>query len=160
VRADLEQRMIEDLARLRRELPFSVDVTARVVVEVRRMGAPPRTAIASRRVAVASAVAGMAAAAALAALLIPGASIWLAQLGGLAAWATATVVSALGKLPGLLVSGIVWVADFLASFRGLAGMLAPATAGAMAAALAGMVGITLFVVGRDLRRGRQGVEAR
>jgi hypothetical protein len=45
--------------------------------------------------------------------------------------------------------------DFLGSFRGLAAALAPATAGALAAALLGMAGITTFVVGRDLRRGSQ-----
>ena len=156
-----EQRLIADLARLRREAPFSVDVTARVMAEVRRMGPPPRAAIASRRTAVWAVVAGLAAATALAALLGAEAQAWGAQLPGLAAWAATSVGAALGKLPGVLVSGIVWVADLLASFRGLAGFLAPATAGALAAALLGMAGITIFVVGRDLRRGRPGwLEAR
>ena len=49
MRPDLERRLIEDLARLRREPPFSVDVTARVLAQVRQLGSPPRQAIASRR---------------------------------------------------------------------------------------------------------------
>ncbi len=155
MRADLEQRMIEDLARLRREPPFSVDVAARVLAEVRRMGPPPRPSIASRRVAVWSTAAALLAASLLATLVVPGVPEWLSQLTGLAAWAVGAVGAGLGHLPGVLVSGVVWVVDFLASFRGLAATLAPATAGALVAALAGMVGITSFVVGRDLRRGRE-----
>ena len=42
----------------------------------------------------------------------------------------------------------------MTAFRGLAVALAPAVAAAMAAALVGMTGITSYVVGRDLRRGR------
>ena len=160
MRADLEQRMIEDLARLRREPPFSVDVTARVVAEVRRMGPPPRPSIASRRVLVGSAVAGLMAVAALAALLIPGVQGWFGQLVELAGRATGAVGSALAGLPAAAARVIAWCATFLASFRGLAAALAPAVAGALAAALAGMVGITGYVVGRDLRHGRQRMEAR
>jgi len=155
VRGDLEQRILADLARLRQEPPFSVDVTARVMGEVRHMGPPPRAAVASRRVAVWSAAAALLAASLLAALLVSGVPAWLSQLTGLAAWAVGAVGAGLGHLPGVLVSGVVWVVDFLASFRGLAATLAPATAGALVAALAGMVGITSFVVGRDLRRGRE-----
>ena len=155
MREDLEQRILADLARLRREPPFSVDVTARVMEEVRRMGPPPRAGVASRRVAVWSAAAALVATSLLAALLVPGVPAWISQLTGLAAWAVGAVGAGLGHLPGILVSGVVWVVDFLASFRGLAATLAPATAGALVAALTGMVGITSFVVGRDLRRGRE-----
>ena len=147
MRGDLEQRILADLARLRRAPPFSVDVTARVMAEVRRMGPPPRPAVASRRVAVWSAAAALLAASLLAAMLVPGVPAWLTQLTGLAAWAVGAVGTGLGRLPGVLVSGVVWVVDFLASFRGLAATLAPATVGALVAALTGMVGITSFVVG-------------
>ena len=160
MKSDLEQRMIADLARLRRELPFSVDVTARVVAEVRRLGPPPRPSIATRKVAVWSIAAGLAAAAALAALLIPGAPGWLGQLAELAGWAAGRGGAALTGLPAAAARAIAWVAGFLASFRGIAQALAPAVTGALAAALAGMAGITAYVVGRDLRRGRHGVEAR
>jgi hypothetical protein len=161
VSGDREQRLIADLARLRHEPPFSVDVTARVMAEVRRMGPPPRTAVASRRAAVWAALAGLAAASALAALLIPGASAWLSELTGVAVWAAGAVGSTLASLPVAAARAIAWTVDFLASFRPLAAALAPAMAVALAAALLGMVGITIFVVGRDLRRGRPGwLEAR
>jgi hypothetical protein len=153
--------MIADLARLRQEPPFSIDVTARVKAEVRRMGPPRRVPVASRRMALWSSVAGVAAAATLAALVLPGAPGWFGQFTGLATWAVTSAASMLGKLPGAVVSAVVWLTDFLTAFRGLAGALAPALAGALAAALAGMVGITGYVVGRDLRRGRpEGLEAR
>ncbi|HEX5041861.1 MAG TPA: hypothetical protein VFV75_03085 [Candidatus Polarisedimenticolaceae bacterium] len=160
MRRDLDQRMIADLARLRREPPFSVDVTARVAAEVRRMGPPPRVSVASRRVAVGSALGGLAAAIALAALLIPGLQGWSGELGELAGWAAGALAAALVGLPAAAARAIAWSAGFLASFRGLAAALAPAVAGALAAALAGMVAITAYVVGRDVRRGRRTLEAR
>jgi hypothetical protein len=160
VKRDLEQRMVADLARLRRELPFSVDVTARVVAEVRRMGPPPRVSVASRRLAVGSAVGGVAAAIALAALLVPGMQGWLGQLGELAGWAVGALGTTLVGLPAAAARLIAWSAGFLASFRGLAAAVAPAVTAALGAALAGMVGITAYVVGRDVRRGRRTLEAR
>jgi hypothetical protein len=151
-----DRRMLADLARLRREPPFSVDVSARVVAEVRRLGPPPRPPVATPRVAVWSTAAGLAAAAALAALLIPGAPVWLGQLAELAGWAAGGLGAALTGLPAAAARAIAWAAGFLASFRGLVQALSPAVSGALAAALVGMAGITAYVVGRDLRRGRQG----
>jgi hypothetical protein len=116
--------------------------------------------VASRRVAVGSALGGLAAAVALGALLIPGAQGWLGQLGELAGWATGAVGAALVALPAAAARAIAWGGGFLASFQGLAAALAPVVAGALAAAVAGMVGITAYVVGRDVRRGRRTLEAR
>ena len=77
MRHDLERRLIDDLERLRQDVPFSVDVTARVMAEVRRLGPPPRPVIASRRVVVWSSAAAI--------LLATG--VALLALLGLPAWA-------------------------------------------------------------------------
>ena len=156
---DLERRILADLARLRREAPFSVDVTARVMAEVRRIGPPPQAAIASRQVVVWAAAAAVLAAAGLALLLlVPGLAAGpdvAARAGGLAA----TVAGWLAGLPGAAARGMARTVDVLASFRGVAAVLAPVVAAVLAAALAGMAAITAYVVGRDLRQGRS-LEAR
>ena len=157
MRPEVERRLIGDLERLRRETPFSVDVTARVLTEVRRLGPPPRTAVASRRVVVWAAAAVVALAAGLAVFALPGLPGTLGDLAQATARAAGLGGAALrlaAQMPAAAAHGLASTVDFLSAFRGLAGALAPAVAVAMAAALLGMAGITTYVVGRDLRHRR------
>jgi hypothetical protein len=157
VRHDLERRLIDDLERLRQDLPFSVDVTARVMAEVRRLGPPPRPAIASRRVVVWSSAAAILLATGVALLALLGLPAWAGDLGQAAARTAGlggSILRFAAWVPGAAARAVAQCVDFMTAFRGLAVALAPAVAAAMAAALVAMTGITSYVVGRDLRRGR------
>jgi hypothetical protein len=157
VAGDWEKRLIEDLARLRREPPFQVDVTARVLAEVRRMGPPPLEATVSRRALAWSAAAALVLAAALTLLALPGLPGLFGDLGRTAGQA-ADLGGSLFRWAAVALAAAAQVVartvDFLAAFRGIAGVLAPLVVGGTAAALAGMAGITSYVVGRDLLRAR------
>lgn len=154
---DWESRLIEDLGRLRGEPPFRVDVSARVLAEVRRLGPPPLEATSSRRVLVWAATAALILGAALTIFVLPGLPSLVADFAkaaGHAAVHGGSVLRWAASLPAALAQGLARILEFLTAFRGLAAVLAPAVAAAMVAALAGMGGITSYVVGRDLRRAR------
>ena len=150
MRPESERHLIEDLARLRREPPFSVDVTARVVAEVRRLGPPPRQVAPSRRLVLGWAAAACVGVAVLLVFAVPE----LAPVLSWAAGAGTAVLRAGTASLAVAARATARAADFLSAFRGLAVVLAPAVVAAAAASLLGMAAITTYVVGRDLRRGR------
>jgi hypothetical protein len=157
VAEDWESRLIADLARLRREPPFRVDVATRVLAEVRRLAPPPRSALSPRTLGLAAA-AILVLGAALTALVLPGLPALLADLvqgvGEVASLGGSAVRLALAAVT-LAARALGRTADFLSAFGGLGALLAPLAAAALAAALAGMAGITSYVVGRDLLHGRR-----
>lgn len=150
MRPEAERRLLEDLGRLRRELPFSVDVTARVLAEVRRLGPPARQTAPSRRMVLGWAAAALLGVAVLLVLAVPELAPVLSWLAG----AGTAVVRTAAASPAVAARMVARAADFLSAFRGLAVVLAPAVVAAAAASLIGMAAITTYVVGRDLRRGR------
>lgn len=151
---DWEDRLIRDLARLHRAPPFPVDVTHRVLAEVRRM---PLPGPAPRRRAVWAAAAALALAGTFLVLALVGLPAWLEEVGlsiGRAAGTGGVLVRWLAEAVSAAARGAGRTLNLVAAFRGLAAALSPVLVGAMVAALAGMAAVTSYVVGRDLRRTR------
>lgn len=152
---DWEERLIEDLARLRRQPPFRVDVAARVLEEVRRMG--PVGARASRRRLGIAAAATLALAGVVLLLAVVGLPAWAEEVGlsiGRAAGTSGVLARWLAETVSAAARGTGRTLNLLAAFRGLAAAVGPVLVAALVVALAAMGTVTSYVVGRDLRRTR------
>lgn len=150
-----ESLLHDALARKGEQAPFSVDVADRVMLRVSALGAPRRVDYRH--------LARWAAAAAIFGLVLSAVAIWkgpgfegvVATLGLTAAGVAnaaaklvapaSAVANGLGRVVGALAGSVQAVLQPLAAFQPLARVL-------LIALTAGMLGFTIFIVGRDVRR--------